>query len=253
MNGVSYDDAATPDGIRIYAIGDIHGRADCLADLLAKIDAEIARDKPEDWRVICLGDYVDRGPESARVLEMLSARVGADPRNIALKGNHDEVFVRFLSDPTNWHQFADFDGATTARSYGVRIEFLNDAEVRRVHRALLAQVPPIHLAFLNGLRLSVSFGDFYFCHAGIRPGVPLDDQIKDDLLWIRREFHDHAGLYPKFIVHGHTPHEEPEIRTNRVNLDTWAFSTGRLTAMVMEGRTKRFLDTGRNYSNATTP
>ncbi len=239
--GVTYDDAATPDGMRIYAIGDIHGRADCLTDLLAKIEAEIARDRPADWRVVYLGDYVDRGPESARVLETLAARVEADPRNIALEGNHDKVFAGFLADPTNWHQFADFDGAATARSYGVQIDFRDDRTVLRGQRELLAVVPQTHLAFLNGLRLSVNFGDFFFCHAGIRPGVPLDRQVEHDLIWIRGEFLDHRGLHPKLVIHAHTPNHEPEILANRVNLDTCAFATGRLTSMVMEGRTKRFM------------
>lgn len=243
--GVSYDDAATPQGMRLYAIGDVHGRADCLAGMLETIDAEIARDNPDDWRVIYLGDYVDRGPDSAGVVGMIAARVNADPRHVALKGNHDKVFARFLADPSDWYQFADFGGRATVRSYGVGIDFRDDRAVGEAWRELVVLVPTAHLAFLNGLRLSASFGDFFFCHAGIRPGIPLDRQVEHDLIWIRQEFHGYPDLHPKLVVHGHTPHDGPEIRINRVNLDTGAFATGRLTAMVMEGRTKRLLDTRR--------
>ena len=103
-------------------------------------------------------------------------------------------------------------------------------------------MPPAHIAFLNGLKLSAIFGDIFFCHAGIRPGVALDAQDPQDLIWIRREFSDYPGLHPKLIVHGHTPHHEPEIRANRVNLDTYAFASGRSTALAIEGRDKRFLE-----------
>lgn len=242
---VSYEDAATPDGMRLYAIGDVHGRADCLADLLDLIDAEIARDRPGDWRVIWLGDYVDRGSDSAGVIETIASRARTDSRYIALKGNHDKVFADFLANPAMWAQFQDFDGETTARSYGVEIDFSTQEAIRRGRAELLAAAPEAHLAFLNGLRLSACIGDFFFCHAGIRPGVPLDMQSEHDLIWIRREFRDHAGLHPKLIVHGHTPQKQPEVRANRVNVDTHAFATGRLTALVMDGREKRFLETSR--------
>ena len=243
--GVSYEDAATPDGMRLYAIGDVHGRADCLADLLDLIETEIARDRPADWRLIFLGDYVDRGTDSAGVIEMIASRTRTDRRYVALKGNHDKVFAEFLAGPAMWAQFLDFGGESTALSYGVEIDFSTDETIRRSRDALLAAVPETHLVFLNGLRLSASIGDFFFCHAGIRPDVPLDMQSEHDLIWIRHEFHDHAGLYPKLVVHGHTPHDEPEVRTNRVNIDTHAFATGRLTALAMDGREKRFLETSR--------
>ena len=120
--------------------------------------------------------------------------------------------------------------------------FRRDAAIRRSRDALIGAVPPAHIAFLSGLKLSLSIGDFFFCHAGIRPGVPLDAQDPHDLIWIRREFSDYRGLHPKLIVHGHTPHAEPELRANRINIDTYAFASGRLTALAIEGREKRFLE-----------
>lgn len=240
--GVRYEDAAAPEGMRLYAIGDVHGRADLLATMLRMIEGEIARDDPADWRVIYLGDYVDRGPDSAGAIEIVANRAGGDARHVPLLGNHDQVFARFLADADAWPQFAEFDGQTTARSYGVSIDFSSDPAIRRGWHALVSAVPRAHITLLNGLRPWAAFGDFFFCHAGIRPGVPLEAQDVEDLIWIRRPFHDHAGLYPKVVVHGHTPHDEPEIRANRVNLDTYAFASGRLTALAIEGREKRFLE-----------
>lgn len=240
--GVRYEDAAAPEGMRLYAIGDVHGRADLLGRMLALIEGEIVRDRPGDWRVVYLGDYIDRGPDSASAIDMIARHVAANPRHVALLGNHDKVLAEFLADAATWRQFAGFEGETTARSYGVEIDYSGDAAIRRSRDALLAVVPREHVAFLNDLKLSAGFGDFFFCHAGIRPGVPLDAQDPHDLIWIRREFHDYPGLHPRLIVHGHTPHHEPEIRVNRVNLDTYAFASGRLTALAIEGRDKRFLE-----------
>lgn len=240
--GVRYEDACAPEGMRLYAIGDIHGRADLLAKMLALIEGEIDRDRPADWRVIYLGDYVDRGADSAGVIDRIARRVAANPRHVALLGNHDKVLAEFLADAETWWRFADFEGETTARSYGVKVDFSSDAAIRRSRDALIGAVPPTHIAFLSGLKLSLSIGDFFFCHAGIRPGVPLDAQDPHDLIWIRREFSDYRGLHSKLIVHGHTPHAEPELRANRINIDTYAFASGRLTALAIEGREKRFLE-----------
>lgn len=189
--GISTRDAATPDGMRLYAIGDVHGRFDLLQQMHQLIAVEIMRDQPQDWRVIHLGDYVDRGPQSAQVLDLLAKLVARDPRYIALMGNHDEGMLEFLTDPT---------------AEGARI-FLN----------------------YGGVETAASYG------------VALDAQDPYDLIWIRRAFLDHAGLFEKVVVHGHTPHDQPQLLPNRINIDTMAFSTGRLTALVMDGREKRFL------------
>lgn len=241
--GIHYLDAAAPDGVRLYAIGDVHGRFDCLQALHAMIADEIARDRPADWRVIHLGDYVDRGPQSREVIGFLAGITAREPRNIALMGNHDEGFLDFLADPDAGDLFCRYGGFDTAASYGVVLDVATPDALRRSHAALVAAVPASHIAFIRGLPRSATFGDFFFCHAGIRPGVPLEAQNPHDLIWIRRDFLDHPGLHPKVVVHGHTPHDQPQVMGNRVNVDTLAYETGRLTALVIDGTEKRFLET----------
>jgi serine/threonine protein phosphatase 1 len=239
--GVHFTDASAPEGMRLYAIGDIHGRADLLQLIHDRIDDEIARDRPDDWRVIHLGDYVDRGDDSRGVIDFLMRRMEEDDRHIALMGNHDERFTMFLRDVTEWPNFRSFGGLETARSYGV--DFAARNNIHAGHGALSVAVPPAHVDFLDSLPYSADFGDFFFCHAGIRPGIPLDRQTREDLVWIRDTFHRHPGLHPKVIVHGHTPVLKAEILPNRVNLDTLAYSSGRLTALVVDGREKRLIAT----------
>jgi Calcineurin-like phosphoesterase. len=240
--GIHFDDASAPPGMRIYAVGDIHGRFDLLSEMHRQIMEEIGRDRPGDWRLIFLGDYVDRGPDTRRVLDLLSHATQADPRVIAIAGNHDLGMLDFLSQPRADSLFANNGGEATARSYGVALRFYPEEALLQGWDELRRSIPEEHLTFLRGLRPSVCFGDLFFCHAGIRPGVPLEEQEDTDLIWIRERFLHHAGLHPKLIVHGHTPHDRPEILPNRVNLDTGAFHTGRLTAMMFEGRTKRLLE-----------
>ncbi|HEV7253758.1 MAG TPA: metallophosphoesterase family protein [Mesorhizobium sp.] len=227
--------------MRLYAIGDVHGRLDLLRQMHERINDDLARRPPADWRVIHLGDYIDRGPESKGVLDRLIAARDRDPRHVALMGNHDAGFIEFLRDPDAAGLFARFGGEDTARSYGVALDFGSSERFRAGHAALLRAVPADHIAFLLGLELSVSFGDFFFCHAGIRPGVALEKQTPDDLVWIREDFLRWTGLHPKVVVHGHTPSARPELRPNRVNVDTGAFKTGLLTALVLEGDEKSLL------------
>ena len=227
--------------MRIYAVGDIHGRFDLLGEMHERIMGEISRDQPADWRIIYLGDYVDRGPQTNQVLEFLSRATEADSRIIALAGNHDTGMIDFLEAPGPDGIFARHGGDTTARSYGVRLKFKPSRVLLDGHAQLVRAIPEKHLAFLRGLPFSASFGDLFFCHAGIRPGVPLDEQTDDDLTWIRGEFHDFLGLHPKLIIHGHTPRPAPEIWPNRVNLDTGAVNTGVLSCMRFEDTQKMLL------------
>jgi len=243
-DGIHFDEAATPAGMRIYAVGDIHGRHDLMAEMHRRIVAEIMDERPADWRIIYLGDYIDRGPASCQVLEFLSRTSEADPRVLCLAGNHDLGFLAFLAQPRPEGLFANNGGDATARSYGVELDFHPREALLRGHAALMKAMPKEHLDFLHGLKLSVSFGDFFFCHAGIRPGVPLDAQTAEDLIWIRERFRHDPTLHPKLVVHGHTPVSEPEVMPNRVNLDTGAWHTGRLTAMMFEGKRKRLLEVG---------
>jgi serine/threonine protein phosphatase 1 len=220
--GIHFLDARGPEGMRIYAMGDVHGRADLLKLMHERIEAEIARDKPADWRIIHLGDYVDRGTDSKAVLDFLVAAHRRDERIVSLAGNHDVGFLEFLDKPDPATLFARFGGAETAQSYGVTLDCS-------------------HVAFLRALPFSATMGDFFFCHAGIRPEVALDKQAAEDLIWIRADFLDYRALHPKIIVHGHTPFAEPEILPNRVNVDTLAYRSGVLTALVVEGAEKRML------------
>lgn len=239
--GIHLLDAKGPDGIRLYAIGDVHGRL----DLLRKMHEAIARDLDQypgrDWRVIHLGDYVDRGPDSKGVADFLIAACKADSRMLALCGNHDVGFLEFLARPSAEGLFAHNGGGATAKSYGVELDFWRPETLREGHAALLDAVPDSHFAFYRGLSRHLSFGDFFFCHAGIRPGIPLEDQNEDDLIWIRWEFLNYPGLHPKVIVHGHTPEEDVEVLPNRVNVDTGAWKTGRLSALVVDGAEKQIL------------
>lgn len=227
--------------MRLYAIGDVHGRLDLLARMHDKIRAELARDGPADWRIIHLGDYVDRGLDSKGVLDFL-VQARRDPRVIALAGNHDHGFLQFLALPSPKGLFAQNGGRETAISYGVDLNLETKETLLASHAELKKAVPAEHVTLLRGLSHSVAFGDFFFCHAGIRPGVALERQDGEDLVWIRELFLNFTGLHPKIVVHGHTPAFQPEIMNNRVNVDTTAFLTGRLNALAVEGEIKRLLE-----------
>lgn len=242
--GVHFLDARAPDGMRLYAIGDVHGRLDLLERMHESIAEELARDRPDEWRIVHLGDYVDRGPDSAGVIDLLISARAADPRFMALVGNHDVGFLDFLRLPDPSGLFARYGGVDTARSYGVRLDPDDGRAFAGQAAKLRATVPEAHSTFLRGLPYSLEFGDFFFCHAGIRPGVPLDKQAPMDLIWIRDAFLDHPGLHPKVVVHGHTPSPQAQVLANRVNVDTAAFKSNRLTALVVDGASKRTIEVG---------
>lgn len=242
MAGIHFLDAKGPDGIRVYAVGDVHGRRDLIEAMHDRIGEEIARDGVADWRIVHLGDYVDRGPDAAGVLDFLTSRIAGDPRIVALAGNHDVALIDFLAHGDRTQMFRRFGGNDTARSYGTHVDFATAATAEAGRQALARAMPQAHLDFLSGLPRAVAFGDFFFCHAGVRPGVPLERQDPEDLIWIREPFLGHPGLHPKVIVHGHTPHDEAELMPNRVDLDTLAYASGRLTALAVDGRTKRLLE-----------
>ncbi|MDX8439430.1 metallophosphoesterase [Mesorhizobium australafricanum] len=244
--GIHYLDARGPDGMRLYAIGDVHGRHDLLAAMHRHIESELEYAPASDWRIIHLGDYVDRGPDSKSVIDFLIEAKKRDPRNIMLAGNHDIGMLEFLADAEPDGLFMNYGGVQTAQSYGVDLtrdmHWFGKAEaIARGHMALVKAVPRSHVDFLRSLTFSVTFGDFFFCHAGVRPGVPLDHQNQQDLIWIRDAFHDHSGLFSKVIVHGHTPVAEADVQANRVNVDTLAWKSGMLSALAVTGGDKRIL------------
>jgi serine/threonine protein phosphatase 1 len=231
----------TPEGVRIYAIGDVHGRADLLAQLHAGIDADIAAYPASRVVEVLLGDYVDRGPHSREVLDILIAR-SRRRQVVCLKGNHETYIPDFLRNPAILDQWRHLGGFETLMSYGVAPSINADAQQQREIAGAFGRVlPESHRRFLAKLRASFSCGDFFFAHAGVRPGIPLSQQHEADLLWIREDFLLHEEGFGKIVIHGHTPVTEPDIRPNRINIDTGAYATGRLTCLVLEGEDMTFI------------
>ena len=222
----------------VYAIGDIHGQKAELDRVLDLID----RDGGPDANTVFLGDYTDRGPDSRAVIDTLIAGRDADRNWTFLKGNHDRMFEWFMEDPPRADPYMMVElywlhdrlgGNTTLASYGV--DASGGRREKDVHKDAQAAVPQTHLQFLQSLTLMHEVGDLLFVHAGIRPGVPIKDQTEEDLLWIRRDFHDYTGMHPKLIVHGHTPVRDATHYGNRINLDTAAGYGEPLTAAVVDG------------------
>jgi serine/threonine protein phosphatase 1 len=224
-------------GDPIYAVGDIHGQAEELDRVLSLIEA----DGGTDARVVFLGDYTDRGPDSQGVLDRLIEGRAAGRNWTFLMGNHDRMFRLFLQSPPQEdpHMMVELywlhprlGGDTTLSSYGVPVA--GTRRVKDVHADALEAVPEAHMAFLEELELSFETEGLFFCHAGIRPGVPLAAQSEEDLIWIRTEFHEVSTAHPKLIVHGHTPVQAATHYGNRVNLDTGAGYGRPLAACVFE-------------------
>jgi len=230
----------TDENTRVFAIGDIHGRLDLLNRAVAAIERDIEQYGPGALTVT-LGDYIDRGPDSRGVIERLCANPFPTPY-IALKGNHETLLETFLAEPESGLQWRQLGGPETLRSYGVRLSRLKPpGGYEAVARELRAALPPAHVDFLKSLKTSFSHGKYFLCHAGVRPGVPLDRQTEDDLLWIRGEFLNSDTDYGKIVVHGHTPVVQPEVLHNRMNIDTGAFATGKLTCVALDKAGYRFL------------
>ena len=230
-----------PSGVRVYAVGDIHGRLDLLDQMFKRIDADYAR-TPAPHRIeVFLGDYVDRGPESRKVIDLLIER-GRNHRAVFLKGNHEDLLVGFLHNPSTLGNWQRLGGLETLMSYGVTPSINADAPMQaELARAFDRAFPPSHRYFFNELKTSFTCGDYFFVHAGVRPGVELEKQREEDLLWIRQEFLLYEEDFGKIVVHGHTPVLEPDIRSNRINIDTGAYATGRLSCLVLEADTMSFL------------
>jgi serine/threonine protein phosphatase 1 len=238
-------EAQTPAGMRIYAIGDVHGCDDLLAAMHEKVFADLAARPVADHRIIHLGDYIDRGPKSAAVIERLVDLTARDERVLCLRGNHEAMFLDFLEDPFEGGQnFLANSGDKTLASYGVPMEAGGLSSMRDIIGLLYAtlEVLPVeHRQFIAKLPYTFRFGDFFFCHAGVRPDLPLDQQDKFDLLWIREAFLGSNADFGAVVIHGHTPVAAPDIRPNRINIDTGAVLGGPLTCVVLEGREYRFL------------
>lgn len=224
-----------PEGVRIYAIGDVHGRADLLDRVLSRIDAHIAAHPTVRPIHILIGDYIDRGPASREVLDLL-INCAQGREMVFLRGNHETFILDFLRNPAVFREWGKMGGAETLMSYGLKPPINADAATQKELASELNSVlPKAHRDFLGSLTSSFSCGGFFFAHAGVRPGVLLAKQRDDDLLWIRDDFLLYEEDFGKIIVHGHTPVRELDVRPNRINIDTGAYATGRLTCLIIEG------------------
>ncbi len=235
-----------PDNQRIYCIGDIHGRLDLLTQLqqLILIDAEHYLGNKT---IVYLGDYIDRGPDSKQVIDYLIDHDKlTDFKKIYLLGNHEQALLQFLhtADPNIANDWLKFGGLTTLMSYGVELKGIPTLlDMKRIHAELTYKTPYKHLEFYQNLTISYEAGDYYFVHAGIKPKTKLDKQRPEDLIWIREEFTNSALYHGKVIVHGHTITPEPELLSNRIGIDTGAYSTGILTCAVFEDLSCKFIQT----------
>ena len=251
---------AVPRGVIIYAVGDIHGRLDLLLTMEALIEADRREHgRFQDAIVVHLGDMVDRGFDSRRVLDHFCLHRNEGPPRVLLLGNHDLWLREFVTAEntdldlaTSWMRFG---GDATLVSYGVKAD-PRQPEPERLHMArveLRRRFPAEHAALLDELDLAFGLGDYFFCHAGIRPEVPLEQQTEADLLWIREPFLSWTGDCGKIVVHGHTVEEAPVLRPNRIGIDTGACWTGRLTCLALQGTERRFVQTGRELTSAVAP
>jgi serine/threonine protein phosphatase 1 len=231
-------------GYRAYVVGDVHGRLDLVEDLLAKIHAELQHRPAAKTLLVFVGDLIDRGPQSAQVIERLRTYRRPGIRPVFLLGNHEEVLLRILNGEvqliTKWRWFG---GSECLRSYGIDPEALGRLSDADALAAVRSAIPTEHIRFLESFADSCRFGDYLFVHAGIRPGIELDQQQQADLRWIREPFLQDETDHGFIVVHGHTISEQVDECANRVGIDTGAYRTGVLTALAIEGSHRWLLDT----------
>jgi serine/threonine protein phosphatase 1 len=236
---------AGPEGKRLYAVGDIHGRLDLLDQLLGQVEDDILARPVETAALVFLGDLIDRGPDSAGVIERLRNLQAFPAKSLFLLGNHEEILLRVLAgEPGLAYDWLGFGGDACAESYGVSASSLQAMDEDRIALVLGKAMPKSHVEFLKSFGDTFRFGDYLLVHAGIRPGVAIEEQQPHDLRWIRHPFlsdgHDHGCM----VIHGHTISDGIDQRSNRLGIDTGAYRTGVLTAAVVEGEELRFLATG---------
>ncbi len=225
----------------VYAIGDVHGHVDLLRALERGIHDDLTARGEDKARILLIGDLVDRGPDSAAVLDHVIKPTPPWMERTCLSGNHEAMFLRFLANPSARDGWLGVGGADTLASYGIYADAL-EGPPRHVAARLAALVPETHRSFLETLEIGALAPGYLFVHAGIDPAVPIERQDADTLLWIREGFLDHEGLLSRVVVHGHTPAPEPEFRTHRIGIDTGAGYGGPLTAVrVEEGAPPRIL------------
>ena len=232
-----------PQGVRVYAVGDIHGRADLLKRLHRRIIADAEQRSNVKNMVVYLGDYVDRGIEIREVLDTLVNGLPDNFQTIYLRGNHEETLLCFLEDPSLLEFWLAIGGQETLMNYRVAfpVNGFGENRAREVQKALMDIMPEKHLLFLRRLKNSFAIGDYFFTHAGVRPGVALSQQKPEDLLWIRYPFMSSTDHFGARVVHGHCIVRSPEILPNRIGLDTGAYATGILSCAVLEEDRVRLL------------
>jgi len=225
-----------PPSVRVYAVGDIHGQAKLLEKALNAIEEDAKTFKGERIIQIFLGDYIDRGMYSREVLDLLTQPPPEGHERICLLGNHEATLLKFLDNPKTIRKWSSFGGFTTLASYGIAIpKTLSGKDLTNLHRDFIRVFPASHQNFLKELQHRYCVGDYLFVHAGVNPYLPLDEQYAEDLIWIREEFTDYEGLYPQYIIHGHTPVETLDIRRNRANLDLSVAIGEQLGCLKLEG------------------
>lgn len=236
---------AAPRGHRAYAVGDIHGRLDLLDELLGRIEADNGARRRARTTIVFLGDLIDRGPQSAQVVERLRLYRPDFAKTVFIMGNHEEVLLRILGGESelirDWLQFG---GAECAESYGIDPATLRRMRGAEAVQLLKRKIPAEQVNFLSSFVDTASFGSYLFVHAGIRPGVPLANQVPHDLRWIRLPFLSDDSDHGRVVVHGHTISEELDVRPNRIGVDTGAYRSGVLSALGLEGDQRWLLQTG---------
>jgi serine/threonine protein phosphatase 1 len=227
----------------VYAVGDVHGESDIFERLLAAIATDAATIPEAKPVLVLLGDYVDRGADSRAVIERLAGPLLPGFACHRLRGNHEAAMLEFLRDPIRGAPWLAFGGVETLASYGVRVSVgtSDPARCRQARDQLAANLPDHHRGVLDSLKTHVTIGDYFFVHAGIHPGRSLARQRVEDMLWIREPFLGSNRRHEKMVVHGHTIVTAPEIRTGRIGIDTGAYVSGTLTALVLWGKEQRFL------------
>ncbi len=233
-----------PKGLRIYCIGDIHGRVDLLHQINKKILQDVAGYTGKR-QLVCLGDYIDRGEHSKEVIDFLLECPFPEFNTIFLRGNHEQALLDFLEQSDNGPSWLKYGGLETLLSYKVRLNKFpaKNKDYVKIQNSLRKLVPIGHMEFFKMTRMSYSIGSYYFVHAGIKPDCPLNDQVPENQLWIREKFVTNKNPHEKIIIHGHTISEEADIYKNRIGLDTGAYLSGKLTCLVLETNTQRIIQT----------
>ncbi|MEO9463683.1 MAG: metallophosphoesterase family protein [Marinomonas sp.] len=229
---------SVPAGERYYVVGDIHGRCDLFEALADAVDADDRASGPANTTIVLLGDLVDRGADSAGVIRR--AREWQRARKVRiLAGNHEEMFLESFDDEEVLRHFLKHGGRETVLSYGIPLADYNRLSVSELLTQLPSIIPQEDRDFLDGFEEKIIAGDYLFVHAGINPKRPIEEQTRKDMLWIRDRFLSYEGPLPKVVVHGHTIFDDVEDRGIRIGIDTGAFRSGVLTALVLEDDTRR--------------